>query len=103
MTERRIKSMPGGAGATSCAKPSNGAYRNNPYWDEVERKKKAEKEKKLKQIIQSLLIFGGESLKSKSELKGELKNYPQRNQMNISTQEHCNPGLLQLFLSKARK
>ena len=63
----------------------------------------AEKEKKLKQIIQLLLIFGGESLKSRLELKEKLKDSLQKNQMNISTQEHCNLGLLQLFQSKVRK
>ena len=62
-----------------------------------------EKEKKLKQIIQLLLIFGGESLKSRLELKGKLKDSLQKNQMNISTQGHCNQGLLQLFQSKVRK
>ena len=49
MTEKRIKSTPGGAGPTSCAKPSNDAYRSSKLWDNLEaEKKRKEKESKTK-------------------------------------------------------
>lgn len=40
MTEKRIKSTPGGAGPTSCARPSSEEYKANPIWDKWDAEKK---------------------------------------------------------------
>jgi len=40
MTDKRIKSTPGGAGPTTCAKPSTEAYRNNKFWDKPKKEDK---------------------------------------------------------------
>jgi len=49
MSEKRIKSTPGGAGDTSCARPANDNYRSNKLWDGWEERKRKEKEDKQKE------------------------------------------------------